>query len=84
MLFNVSVPMGLVSGDTFQCTAGGQMWDVVVPAGVRAGESVEVDLPVAEPEAAPAPEDEPTAFIELVIPITGLPDQPVECVFSVR
>ena len=49
MLLAVEVPAGLASGDVMSIeVAGGKCFEVSVPEGVRAGESIEVDLPAED------------------------------------
>ena len=48
-LVNVTVPPMKMSGDVIQVEMEGQMFDVTVPRGVRAGQSFEVELPAAPP-----------------------------------
>ena len=52
-LVNVTVPPMKMSGDVIQVEMEGQMFDVTVPRGVRAGQSFEVELPVAPPPKQP-------------------------------
>lgn len=52
MLLTVTVPEGLTAGDVMSVTApDGLAYEIIVPRGCRAGDSIEVDLPCDEPAA---------------------------------
>ena len=52
-LMQVVVPDGLGEGDVMTVQAeGGMSYDIVVPAGCSGGMTIEVDLPLAEDNAA--------------------------------
>ena len=72
MLYEVAVPAGFASGQTFQCEANGMTFDVTVPEGSRAHDLLSVDLPFMrmEPDVPEAPEPE-QAFVEIALPIFG-------------
>ena len=73
MLLDVCIPDGLRAGDTFQCEAEGQVFDIAVPEGCGGGQILQVDLPV---ESTPSTEEvlqEQLTAVEIVVPEGCMP-----------
>ena len=67
VMMQVTVPDGLLPGDSMNIAVGEQEFTITVPDGVMGGDPIDVDLPVAEEEPAEEPEAA-TTTVSIVVP----------------